>query len=69
LALIAGRRGRLAVDLLLCGLAKAELESGGPARVFHETLREDILSPFLKIGLKFLDEYQPADLGEQQEDL
>jgi hypothetical protein len=61
-------RARQVVDLLLCALAKAELESGGVAKSIYKTQREDKWSPFLKLGLSLLEDLQPGDGDEQQED-
>jgi hypothetical protein len=61
-------RARQVVDLLLCALAKAELDSGGVAKTIYKTQREDKWSPFLKLGLSLLEDLQPADAEEQQED-
>lgn len=60
---------RNTVDLLLLALADAELaaggqeegDEGGELRRMYETQRESIWSPFLKTGLKKLEEFQPHD--------
>ncbi len=66
---------RQTVDLLLLSLADAELAAGGQEegdegeelRRMYETQRESIWSPFLKTGLKKLQDLQPAVEEEIEE--
>ena len=62
-------RARQAVDVLLCALAKAELEADGMVKRIYQSHREDKWSPFLKLGLNLLDELQTSEVHEQQEEL
>jgi hypothetical protein len=60
-------RARGAVDLLLLGLAEAELAAAGHSKTVLQSLREDRLSAFLKVGLQRLDEIQPAPRADDEE--
>jgi hypothetical protein len=58
---------RQAVILLLLTLAEAELMADQELRAFYETQRESVWSPFLKLGLKKLEELQPENPEETDE--
>ena len=62
-------RARQAVDMLLLALARAELKTKGANRLFYENQRENLWSPFLKVGLSILDDMQSGDPDEQQEEV
>lgn len=62
-------RARQAVDMLLLALARAELKTKGPNRLFYENQRESLWSPFLKVALSILDDMQSGNPDEQQEEL
>jgi hypothetical protein len=62
-------KARQVVDLLLLALARGELMATGPAKDMYEYQRETQWSPFLKIGLKILNELQVGDPEEDEEDV
>ena len=62
-------RARQAVDMLLLAARNAELKTKGDNELFYEAQRENLWSPFLKVGLSILDEMQSGNPDEQQEDL
>jgi hypothetical protein len=55
---------RQTVDLLLMALADAELQASEEMEMMYEGQRESVWSPFLKYGLKKLEELEPHDEEE-----
>lgn len=58
---------RHAIILLLLTLAEAELMGDETLRSFYEAQREGAWSPFLKLGLKKLEELEPEDAEDSDE--
>lgn len=59
---------RQTVDLLLLTLAEAELRADDEVGLVYESQRESLWSPFLKIGLKKLEDMEPQDEEESVND-
>ncbi len=61
---------RHAIMLLLLTLAEGELMAGDEGlRNFYESQRESVWSPFLKLGLKKLEELEPEVTQEHDENV
>ena len=57
---------RHAIIVLLLTLADSELMADSAVREFYETQRESVWSPFLKLGLRKLEELEP-EMGDQED--
>mgnify|MGYP002623169714 FL=1 len=66
LAIIQDQFARQAVDLLLLALADAELAAEDEElAAMYETQRESVWTPFLKVGLKKLEQLEPYESDEE----